>query len=178
MNFAFALFAIYMAFVLDTALVPLLGWGTFGPQIAVLVLFAIARRLEGRPGLFAAAAWGLWADGLSQCPLGINVVCSVIVVRCVQGMRGELDRSLLLAGVATWVAAFLIPATANAVELVISQEPFDVRRQLLSIAGPASTTAGMALVFHLLGSHLSGENRSGASDAAPRVSNRWRMLAE
>lgn len=178
MYFVFAIFATYIACVLDTAVVPLLGWDAFGPRIAFLTLVEIGRLSDNRAGLLAAAVWGLFVDGLSQAPLGINVVTAVIAVRCVQGVRGELRQSPLLAGAVTGVVAFLIPVASGIVEFVINQEPLDGRRQFLSIAGPACTTAGLAFVLRLISCHLSGKNTSATSDNSSRVSNRWRMLAE
>lgn len=169
----------YAAFVVQTSLVPLLGWDAFSPQLAIAVLVGMTWRMGGRFGLMLAAIWGLIIDGLSAGPLGIGLVGCVISAWGVQWVRSRWPAcSPLLAGLMTGAATFTIITATVVLERLAQNSPVDWEligaRGAATAASTAILATGCMLAFQL----VRGTPRADSLSAASPFSNRWRMLTE
>jgi rod shape-determining protein MreD len=178
MSILLALVATYVTFVLDTSVTPLFSWTGVAPQIALATLVGIVWRSESRCGLSLAAAWGMIADGLSQGPLGIDLIVYVATAAFIQSVRSRAPDSLLLAGMTTGLVAFAVPIVDSSLRLAIDRESIDIESMCLAGAGPACATAVLAISLLVVLRSVRGRPTDASNDPIAHVSNRWRMLTE
>lgn len=164
----------YACFVLDTSVVPSFDWGALAPRFVPAALVLCGWSSGRRSGLVAAAAMGLFADGLSRGRMGIGLIAFVTAAYGVQSIRARRPAlSTFGAAGLTGVVAFAIGAMLPAVRSLIERTPLELTSLLERAAGESLSTSLLVWLLLACGSMIRPAIRE---ESAPSVSNRWKML--
>ncbi|MFN0054256.1 MAG: rod shape-determining protein MreD [Planctomycetales bacterium] len=164
----------YVAFVLQSSLVPRLGWGAAAPHLVLAGLVWMVWRSEARQGGIGAAVWGLLADALSGGPVGGGVVVFVLTAWGLQEVRARWRRmTWYQPGVLTGVVVLCVPVAINLLRLASQSEPVEVSKLIIQEVPAVISTALLAILACGMFQALRRRGGEGGGDFTGGVSSRW-----
>ncbi|MEX0728250.1 MAG: rod shape-determining protein MreD [Planctomycetaceae bacterium] len=140
---------LYLAAVLQMGnFLNIAGWFA-NPAWVWLVLIAAVRHVERPAVMVWGAVIGLCADCVSAGPLGLQLICGVILAGWLSTSASDLSRSrpfyvAFLAGIAVLLASMIVLSWT-----VLSGAQMMSRDELSSFFAPASSTALAAFILEL-----------------------------
>jgi rod shape-determining protein MreD len=171
--------ATYLVFALQTSLADSLTVAGCVPNLPLAGLLLMAGHGTGWRGLVMAAVWGLIADCLADGRLGPDLICCTICLLVFEHGHAQWNLGSPWRLVAISIPLVLFESAATgAMRALLDGHAIDWQRLCLFAAGSSVWTvvvvAGLAFVGALVGRRAGTEG----IEAAPAISNRWRMLTE
>ncbi len=170
----------YTVFVVHSGYARALAIGGSAPHLVLAGLMLMIVRVSGRRGLLLAAGWGLLLDCLGTDRIGINLVGLTLTAWMVQQIHASwpVTASWRLGSLAAIAAGIEFIAASGL--RAASTAPGPEFRAILTAAAGSALYTGLWVAVGSIAAALVRHRPKTVEPAAmaPRVSNKWRMLAE